>query len=220
MAAALAAITDAVLIELDPSGGSIECVTGLSGEPGLVRVANGLRRAVGAEVLAGNLGEAPVGVRSLLAPSAPGLAASTIGALGARFSSALADLDADIVIDAGRWAPWQPSADRIRGSDVVGVVCVPSIAGIEAARWTASAVLEGMSCAATLVVVGDRPYRVGEIAESVEVPVVGPIPWDPRGVRSLWASGTSRGWSRSSLARSARSSFAEMGALIHAGSTA
>jgi hypothetical protein len=31
-----------LLMELDPSGGSLECWTGIPGEPGLVRVASGV----------------------------------------------------------------------------------------------------------------------------------------------------------------------------------
>lgn len=220
LAAAMAAAADALLVEVDPSGGSVECVTGMSGEPGLVRVANGLRRAGSIEVVTGNLGEAPPGVRALLAPSAPGLAASAIGALGVRFSSALSEFDADVVLDAGRWAPWQPSADRIRGSNVVGVLCAPTVAGVEAARWTASEVSQAMPSAVSLVVVGDRPYRIGEIADAVELPVVGPIPWDPRGVRSLWASGATRGWKRSALARSARAAHRALGTLVETRSSA
>lgn len=69
-ALALAAVADdGLLVELDPSGGSVEAWTGVGGEPGLVRVASGLRRSAGADSVVEHVVDVPPGVRAILAPA-------------------------------------------------------------------------------------------------------------------------------------------------------
>ncbi|MCZ7537251.1 MAG: hypothetical protein M5T61_15990 [Acidimicrobiia bacterium] len=193
-----------LLVELDPSGGSIECWTGPAGEPGLIRVASGLRRSVDPEALLSHAVEASRGLRAVLAPTAGGLAESTIAAVADRLVPALAGLDGTVVVDAGRWSPSQSTARRLVGCEVVAVVCAPTVEGVEAARWLVEA-LETVDARRVVVVpVGDRPYGPGEIEEAIVVPVLGPLAWDPRGLHLLVTAGTGRGWVRSALARSAR----------------
>src|ERR671911_2689289 len=61
---------DGVLVELDPSGGDLEVLTGAhSGEPALLAAAADVRRWVGGEVLAGHAVEGVGGVRALVAPT-------------------------------------------------------------------------------------------------------------------------------------------------------
>lgn len=194
-----------LLVELDPSGGSVECWTGATGEPGLIRVASGLRRAIDPELLLAHAVSAPRGVRSVLAPTAGGLAESTIAMTGDRLVPALAGLEATVVVDAGRWSRSQPTARRIAGCDVVGVVCAPTVEGVEAARWLIDPLRSTVAGSVVLVLVGDRPYRPPEVAAVVGVPLVGVLAWDARAVNALLTTGAGRGWSRSALARSARS---------------
>lgn len=208
-ALALTAACSGALVELDPSGGSVACWTGATGEPGLIPVASGLRRAIEADLLLSYSVMAPGGVRSLLAPTSGALAESTIAAMGERFLPVLAELDTTLVIDAGRWALSQSTTRRIAGCDVVGVVCAPTVAGVEAARWIVEP-LTSITAKVMVVLVGDRPYQSSEVAAAVGAPVAGVLDWDPRGLSALLASGTGRGWSRSGLARSARSTFASL----------
>ena len=208
-----------MFVELDPSGGSVECWTGSTGEPGLIPVASGLRRAVDGESLMAHVAMVPPGVRSLLAPTSGMLAESTIASIGDRLVLALADLDATVVIDAGRWARSQPTARRVAGCDVVGVVCVPTVAGVEAAEALLDP-LEAVAARVMLVLVGDRPYPPNEVAAAVGIPVAGVLDWDPRGLGALLAAGTGHGWKRSRLARSALSTldaFLSLGAASVAG---
>lgn len=194
-----------LMVELDPSGGSVECWTGATAEPGLIRVANGLRRAVEPEMLLTHAVTTPPGVRSVLAPTAGGLAESTIAMTGDRLVPVLAELEATVVVDAGRWSRSQSTARRIAGCDVIGVVCAPTVDGVEAARWLIDPLRSTAAGHVVLVLVGDRPYSPPEVAAVVGVPVVGVLAWDPRGVNGLLTTGTGRGWSRSALARSTRS---------------
>jgi cellulose biosynthesis protein BcsQ len=92
---------DGLLIELDPSGGSIECWTGTTDEPGLVRTASALRRSISSESLVYGIGQAPDGVSSILAPTSGVLAESAVAAIGERLSIATADLDRTVIVDAG-----------------------------------------------------------------------------------------------------------------------
>jgi hypothetical protein len=196
-----------LLVELDPSGESVECWTGATGEPGLIRVASGLRRSVDPEMLLAHAVEAPAGVRSGLAPTAGGLAESTIAATGDRLVPALAGLDRTVVVDGGRWSRSQVTARRLVGCEVVGVVCTPTVEGIEAARWLVEPLNSIVTDKVVVVLVGDRPYPPGEVAAAVGVPVVGALAWDPRGLSALLTTGAGRGWARSALARSTRSAF-------------
>jgi len=194
-----------LLVELDPSGGSVECWTGATGEPGLIRVANGMRRAVEPEILLAHAVTAPPGVRSILAPTAGGLAESTIAMTGDRLVPVLAELDAMVVVDAGRWSRSQTTARRVAGCDVVSVVCAPTVEGVEAARWLIDPLSTTVTGQVVLVLMGDRPYSPPEVAAVVGASVVGVLAWDPRGANALLTTGAGRGWSRSALARSARS---------------
>ena len=91
-ALALTAAADdgALLVELDPSGGSVECWTGVTGEPGLIGLASGLRRSARSETVLAHVVDSPPGVRSILAPTAGGLAEATITMAGDRLVPALA----------------------------------------------------------------------------------------------------------------------------------
>lgn len=210
-ALALTAVADnGLLVELDPSGGSVECWTGAAAEPGLIRVANGLRRSVDPEALLGHAVQVPPEVWSVLAPTAGGLAESTIANLGARLVSWLAGVDRTVVVDAGRWSPSQATARRFAGCDTVAVVCAPTVEGIEAARWLVGPLESVAAGRVVLLPAGDRPYGPEEVGAAVGIPVAGPLAWDLRGLRVLVSSGAGRAWARTALARSARAALASL----------
>lgn len=199
-----------LLVELDPSGGSIECWTESPAEPGLIRVVNGLRRPTITEVLGSWAFESPPGVASVLAPTAGLLAESTIAAAGDRLLPALAAFGPDVVVDGGRWAPSQPTARRMRGCDVMVVVCPPTLPGVEATRWLVEPLTSSTGVPVVVAVVGERPYPVDEVAAAVGAPVAGTLAWDRHGLAALLRAGAGRAWARSALARSARSLLAAL----------
>ena len=92
-----------LVVELDPSGGSVECWTGVTGEPGLIGLASGLRRVARPETVLAHAVDSPPGMRSIPAPTAGGLAEAAIAMIGDRLVPDLADLDALAVADCGRW---------------------------------------------------------------------------------------------------------------------
>lgn len=204
MVLAACAGPEGLLVEFDPSGGSIECWTESLGEPGLVRIASALRRTVDPSALDLGTVEVPPGTRSILAPASGSLAESTIAAIGDRLVAAVAEVESTVIIDAGRWGRTQATAGRIGGCDLVLVACRPSLAGIEAARALIDP-LRAFTSDVALLLVGDSPYGAAEIAAATHVPVVGTLPWDGRSVNALITSGATRAWTKSGLARSARS---------------
>ncbi|MFZ6003068.1 MAG: hypothetical protein ACOYXM_03975 [Actinomycetota bacterium] len=215
-ALAFAAVADdGLLVELDPSGGSIECWTGATGEPGLTRVASGLRRSAGQGAVVEHVVEAPHGVRAILAPTAGPFAESTVAMTRDRLAPALRDLDGTtVVLDGGRWSRSQPTAHRIDACDVVGIVCAPTVDGVEAARWLVEPLQADVAGRVFVLLVGERPYPASEVASAIGVPTAGALAWDPGGVSSLLTRGNGRGWARSPLARSARSALAQIRELI------
>ncbi len=215
-ALAFAAVADdGLVVELDPSGGSIECWTGATGEPGLTRVASGLRRSAGRDAVVEHVVEVPHGVRAILAPTAGPFAESTVAMTRDRLAPALRDLDGTtVVLDGGRWSRSQPTAHRIAACDLVGIVCAPTGDGVEAARWLIEPLHAEVAGRLVVLLVGERPYPASEVASAIGVLTAGALAWDPRGVASLLAQGTSRGWARSPLARSARSALAQIRELV------
>lgn len=209
-AAALAACAadgvERLLVEMDPSGGDIEALTGMTGEPGLLRVANDLRRRIDPQVLPGYAVAAPPGLSSILAPTAGPAAESVVTSVADRLGAALGALPFDVIGDGGRWAPTQSSAARIGSAHVAAVVCRPTAASIEHSRHLIDRVRQ-VAQPVAVVLVGDRPYGADEVAAALETAVAGVLAWDPGAVASLWAEGVTRRWHRSWLARSARATF-------------
>jgi hypothetical protein len=199
------------LVELDPSGGDIEPLTGITGESGLLRAASDLRP----ETVVEQAVEAPRGVRSLMAPTSGPEALATVTAAVDGWGVVLSALGGVIVADAGRWERVHPSSTRLVGSDVVAMVCRPHPKDVEHVRHI-SADVRSLVWPAPVVVlaVGDEPYKVDEIAGALAMAPAGTLAWDPRGASALWAEGIGsqrfRRWSSCWLARSARTVLAEL----------
>jgi Flp pilus assembly CpaE family ATPase len=211
-ATALAAVASsggrAILAELDPSGGSVSVLTGQPAVVGLVEAAGLLRRATSAAAIDENATMVPPGIATLLAPSSGPVAESVIGSITERWVGALRTAALDVVVDGGRWEPSQPTARRIHGADLLVVVVRATVASIEASRHIVDRLRETAKRPAAALVVGNKPYRPEEVAAHLDLPLAGMIAWDPRGAATLWASGVSRGWMRTMLARSAAGAWA------------
>jgi hypothetical protein len=198
---------DPLMIELDPSGGSIECWTDTSAEPGLLRVASALRRSVDITAIEIGIGQNPPNMQSILAPAQGALADSTIAAIGHRLGSALTATTRTAILDGGRWARSQPTANRLAGCDVIAIICQPTVGGIEAARGLAEQLEAEFRQPPSLLLIGDKPYRAADVVDATGLPVAGVLPWDGHAVNTLIATGPGRAWSRFPLARAARVVF-------------
>lgn len=202
-ALALAAVSNrGLMVECDPSGGSIECWTGVSAEPGLMRVASALRRSCEPDSVRIGARPSPPGVAVVHAPTSGTMTESALMSIGEQIPAALNGAPEMVFVDAGRWSRSQPTAGRIAGCDVVLIVCVPTVAGIAAVTSLIEAVA-ATTARPGLLLVGDRPYSPDEISAVTRTPVVGVLPWDSRAVNGLITDGVTKTWLRSSLARSA-----------------
>lgn len=205
----------ALLAELDPSGGSVQVLASGPAAWGLVDAAGRLRRESGPDPVRDHVTVLPPGVPALLAPTAGNIAESVIGSAGDRWLTSLRAAATDVVVDAGRWEPSQRTARRIAGADLVGIVCRPTVGGIEAARLALERLRVAARAPVVVVVIGRKPYRPEEIADHLEVPLGGTLAWDPRGVAALWVGGAGGRWRRTALARSAATTAAHLADLAH-----
>jgi hypothetical protein len=223
-AAALVAIANghdgtekrATLVELDPAGGDIEVLVGAhTGEPSLLHAATELRRDAGPEALAAHVAEPLPGLPALLAPVRAHAAGTVVESVRGAVAVGLAAVGRLVVVDAGRWEPSQRSSGRIRGAEVVAVVCRSTAASIAHARDLVLPLRTATPSSSVVVVqVGSDPYPPSETAQVVDAPVLGPLSWDPRGVTALWAAGPTPRWrARSSLAASAGRLLDQLAAL-------
>ena len=207
----------AVLVELDPSGGDLEVLTGAhSGEPSLLAAAADVRRRVSGEVLAGHAVEVVAGVRALVAPTLAAVAGRVVESVGGRLAAELAEATGWVLVDAGRWDRAQPTVDRVQDADTVGVVCRSTAPSIAHAREVVP-LLRSRCPRVVVLLVGDAPYGRAEVAAAFDVPVLGPLAWDMRGVSALWARGATPRWlTRTALGRSARAVLGELDELVDA----
>lgn len=195
---------DGLFVELDPAGGSLECWTARTGEPGLLGLVSELRRPVSLDGLAAQVVEIPAGVQSILAPTPGPTAEAALSAAGEQLIDAVGVMATKlVVVDAGRWASSQLTARRVVGVDVIGIVCRSTLGGVEHARWLVEPLRAMTGMPVVMVLVGDRGYAGDEVAAALGVPCVGVMAWDSRGVDALVSSGVGAGWPRRPLARSA-----------------
>ncbi len=208
LTAAASLTGDSLLVELDPSGGDVQILTGVEDEPGVTLAATELRRQVsGGRRRRRTSRSTPPGVPALLAPTAELMAASVIASVIERWRPALREYGGTVVVDAGRWDGAQATARRVAVGDLVAVVCRPSVASVEHARHIVDRLRTTARRPVVALVIGTRPYAPSEVAAELEVPLGGAIAWDPRGVGTLWSKGVSKSWGRTWLASSAAQSL-------------
>jgi hypothetical protein len=146
------------------------------------------------------------GVRAVTAPTIEAAMAAVLDQASEPIGRVLADVEMDVFADLGRWLPSRPLAGLLAAADLALVVCRPTLESIEHTRGLVApgSQIDGAGVPVAVVVVGGtRPYGPGEIAAALERPVLGVLPWDPRGVLALVEHGTGRGWHRSVLASAA-----------------
>ena len=198
-----------VVVEADPAGGDLAARHGLPVQPGLATLAAAGRRALSPELVADHtqrVGGLPV----LVAPPTATPSRAALEVLGPPFGPTLARMEADVLVDLGRLDPASPALPLARGADLLVVVARPTV--VELPRVTTRvAELAAEGCQVALVLVGEvsplhrERYPADEVADVVDVPVLGTLADDPQSAALLsgQASNT-RSMARSLLVRSAR----------------
>lgn len=214
--AAVAQGEDAVLVELDPSGGDVAMLVDAVGEAGLVSLAEELRHGgVVGELVRQHAVEFVPGVPAVLAPPGTVEAAGMIGSLADQWMSTLREAAGTVVVDAGRWEPGSVTSRRIVGADVV-VVGRGTAPSVEHTRRVVEALRAAVRCPLAVLVVGTRPYAGEDVAAVLDLPLAGVLTWDPRGAAAQWAPGQRARRARSWLGRSAATALPGLTAQVPA----
>jgi hypothetical protein len=207
---------DLIVAELDPAGGDLGVRFDLAAEPGLVTLAAAGRRRLDRPTLAGHTQPLPLAGRRgtdgdgegairrvLVGPVAADQAGAALAALRGGLPGVLSSLGVDVLVDCGRLDPGSAAHDVVTEADLVVVVARPVVAEVHhlAAR------LSGLRPRAlSLLLIGDRPYSVAEVADAVGANPLGTLPVDDRAAAALTVgrSDGTRVLRRSRLLRDAR----------------
>jgi hypothetical protein len=211
LAATWPAGRDLVVVELDPAGGDLAARLDLAAEPGLVTLAAAGRRELGhgtllahTQSLAGLAGDDGPARRVLVGPVSADQASASLAALRGGLAPALAGLDADVLVDCGRLDPVSPAYDVATSADLLVMVTRPVVAEVHHLSARLGSV---RAAAVSVLLVGDRPYPVAEVAATVGAGPLGTLPVDARAASALnhGRPGAARLLRRSQLLRVARS---------------
>ncbi|HET6953761.1 MAG TPA: hypothetical protein VFI47_25525, partial [Acidimicrobiales bacterium] len=178
------------VVELDPSGGDLVVRFDLTLEPGLVTLAAAGRRDLDADLYLAHTQELPgdgsddaAPVRRVLpAPVAAEQAGVALTALRGSMVRVLGSLDGDVLIDCGRLDPTSPAVDVATGADLLVMVARPVVAEV---HHLAARLASLRPRALSLLLVGDRPYSVSDVATAVGATPLGTLPADDRAASVL-----------------------------------
>lgn len=174
-----APVPPVVMIELDPSGGDLAGRLGEGSGRGLTTLAS----THGGEAdIDEHLHELDDSARVLLGPSSPSAASASVKVMCSR-PEVLSGLDA-VVVDAGRWSPHEPHADRVGLCEQVWVVGTRDLESLSHVRHVVPA-LRAYCESVGLALVGSGGYDNTEIEKALGVPVAAEIPFDEAGAAAV-----------------------------------
>lgn len=196
-----------VVVECDPSGGDVAVRFGLRPEPGLTTFVLGMRQGADQRKLEDHLQRLPGGLSVIL-----GAVGSDVCAAADR-ELAGADLDSfpdlDLLWDCGRFDRSAAGALRVIAradlAVLVGSPCSGTVAHGQAVVRQLKA-LPGFDLSRLeFLAIGDGDFTDSEVAESLELNVLGRLPWDSRAAAVIGGnSAPPRTLARSALIAQAR----------------
>ncbi len=197
-----------VVVELDPAGGSLAAVSGWAAEPSLVTLAAAARHDSDPEAIWAHCQRLPGGAAVLAAPASASQVRSAAGMVGGLLAR-LGELDADVLVDAGRIDPAAALPGVVGGAGRVVLAARPRLADLQSLATfveTRAGIDSPLRASLALVLVGDGGYPDAEITEALGVGVLGRVPWDPQAAELLtMTSASDRRLRLSPLVRAARS---------------
>ncbi|MCP3859983.1 MAG: hypothetical protein GY704_10050 [Phycisphaeraceae bacterium] len=202
-----------LLLEADPSGGTLALRYGLGLQTSLVTLAVAARAGLDDATLADHTQELPGGLPAILAPDGPSQVAAALEASGSSIASWLVDHPTlDTVVDLGRLT--DASLPFVSAADVLLMVARPDVEHLQpTARRMAD--LAGAVLSVGWVLIGDGPHAAEEVAETYGYPVVAVLPHDPRSAAAITTGAGSRRLTRSPLIRAASSTAHQLHAFLH-----
>ena len=176
-----------LLVEADPFGGDLAPRYGSTITNGLASLFAAARRTLTPEGIWDHVDHLPGGLPVLFGHSNVQGAVANEKAWPA-IAEALGALDADVVVDAGRLLPHFAGGirDVLAHSDVLVVLCDPTLEGIVHLRAALPSLVAEMSTRALLVVpTGSGGYSGVEIGRTLGVDVGPPMPDDRKAADAL-----------------------------------
>ena len=218
-AARAAAGTPTLLLEADPSGGSLAIRYQLGRQPGLITLAAASRHGLNRNEIRAHAQELPGGLAAIVAPERHDRTAAILRADGGRLGRFLADLpDLHIVADCGRLDSETLATGLPSQADLLYLLARPVAEDVQpAAALAATARDQGVPVG--WVLIGDRPHDPAEVAEVTGIPVAAVLPDDHRAATAM-AEGRAEGRGRRSRLARAISAFAAETAPLGSGEEA
>ena len=180
---------DLLVVEADPSGGDLVVRFDLATEPGLVTLAAAGRRELGAGTLLAHIQQLPplgadVTARRLLlaAPVAADQAGAALSSLRGSLARTLDQVDLDVLVDCGRIDPGSPALELASDADLLVMVARPVVAEV---HHLASRLGSVKHQALSVLMVGEQPYPVSEVATAVAASPLGTLAADARAAAVL-----------------------------------
>lgn len=197
-----------VVVECDPSGGSLATRFGLASTPGLVSLAAAARRDTDAGLLWSHVQPLPGGLPVIAAPAGADYMRAALHTLlnhhqpVSVLRRAASTPGTVVVADCGRLDSTSPALSIAREADRLLLLVRPRADELTALAAGLSMV-DLWSMRPDLVLVGPG-YPPRDVAHELGTPVLADMPWDSKGARVLCGhSGRRRGPARSALGAAA-----------------
>jgi MinD-like ATPase involved in chromosome partitioning or flagellar assembly len=195
-----------VVAECDPSGGDLAGRFGLSTRLGMTSLILTERQAAASvSAYEAHVQHLPGGLDVLVAPTGADSAMALDHELGKSSSDIVAGTS-DLIADCGRLLPGAIGQERmIRTADNVLLLLRPDVTGIAHAQWAANRIRELSGRAVSALVVAPGDCQPSEVADELDVTVLGTVPLDPRAAKmACGGPGTAKELVRSGLVAFAR----------------
>jgi hypothetical protein len=205
-----------LLVEADPFGGDLAAWFGVAPTTGLWSLLAAGRRGIEPDAVWEHATTLPAGLPVLYGLASADQAVANEAAWPA-VAEALAALDADVIIDAGRLLPHFAGGIRplLSHTKVLVVLCPPTLAGIVHLKNSLPSLIAGSPSARLIVQpTAEKGFSSDEIASTLTINVAPPVPHDPKGAAAL--NRVAIGWanSKSTLAKWARTNAIELAAAL------
>jgi len=194
----------AIVAELDPAGGDLATRFGRSFEPGVISLAAATRRASGSASAVEHCQQLLGGVDVLVSPASADQANAAIRLLDDRgIWAELRGGEQEILADCGRLGVGSTVAAVVQASTLLVLLARPLLNELHHLH-SRLPVLQAAAVRVALVLVGNGPYSVSEVAETLSLEVLGSLPSDADSAGILaGAPGSRRALARLPLLRSA-----------------
>jgi hypothetical protein len=205
-----------LLVEADPFGGDLAAWFGVAPTTGLWSLLAAGRRGLEPDAVWEHATTLPTGLPVLYGLASADQAVANEAAWPA-VAEALAALDADVIIDAGRLLPHFAGGIRplLSLARVLVVLCPPTLAGIVHLKTSLPSLIAGSPSARLIVQpTAEKGFSSDEIASTLTINVAPPFPHDLKGAASLSRNAIVWANSKTTLAKWARANAAGLAGFV------